>query len=203
MKKQLEASETQVNELQTRVSGLTASVAESKTEIKSLNMKLSAARSMDTTKVSGSAIKGSSMKGLLSQPSNLAAQMKEDLFADLTGLIIRSAKRERGEDVYDCIQTGRNGSKRFYSLSPGQPINGSANHRTALHFKLSVPSDPSSDSFEDAQTLYTPHLDENRDRDLIDILPDFLVEPIGFARKDTGKFYARVLKALNDPVVYE
>lgn len=200
MKKQLEASETQVNELQTRVSGLTASVAESKAEIKSLNMKLSAARSMDMSKVPGSAIKGGSMKGLIPQPSNLAAQLKEDLYADLTGLIVRSAKREGGEDVYDCIQTGRNGSK--YSIYAGWPMSSSNSH-TALHFKLSVPSDASSDNFENAETLYTPHLNENRDRDLIDILPDFLVEPISFARKDTGKFYARVLKALNDPVVYE
>ena len=39
------------------------------------------------------------------------AQMKEDLYADLTGLIVRGVKHEHGEDVYDCIQTGRNGSK--------------------------------------------------------------------------------------------
>lgn len=42
------------------------------------------------------------------------AQLKEDLYSDLTGLIIRDVKREAEEDVYDCIQTGRNGSK-----SPG------------------------------------------------------------------------------------
>jgi DNA repair exonuclease SbcCD ATPase subunit len=39
------------------------------------------------------------------------ARMKENLYADLTGLIVRNVKRLEGEDVYDCIQTGRNGSK--------------------------------------------------------------------------------------------
>ena len=39
------------------------------------------------------------------------AQLKENLYSDLTGLIIRDVKREDGDDVYDCIQTGRNGSK--------------------------------------------------------------------------------------------
>lgn len=39
-------------------------------------------------------------------------KMKENLYADLTGLIIRSVKRNKdGEDEYDCLQTGRNGSK--------------------------------------------------------------------------------------------
>jgi hypothetical protein len=42
------------------------------------------------------------------------AKMKEDLYSDLTGLIIRNVKRLEGEDVYDCIQTGRNGSKFFF-----------------------------------------------------------------------------------------
>ena len=38
------------------------------------------------------------------------AQLKEELYADLTGLILRGVDRTEDEDVYDCIQTGRNGS---------------------------------------------------------------------------------------------
>ena len=38
------------------------------------------------------------------------AQLKEDLYSDLTGLILRGVERGREADVYDCIQTGRNGS---------------------------------------------------------------------------------------------
>lgn len=47
--------------------------------------------------------------------------MKEDLYADLTGLIVRGVKREPDEDVYDCIQTGRNGSKSTKPLSSPPP----------------------------------------------------------------------------------
>ncbi len=40
-----------------------------------------------------------------------AAKLKEDLYSDLTGLILRGVARGEKTDVYDCIQTGRNGSK--------------------------------------------------------------------------------------------
>ena len=39
------------------------------------------------------------------------AQLKEDLYSDLTGLILRGVERGSEADVYDCIQTGRNGSE--------------------------------------------------------------------------------------------
>ena len=40
------------------------------------------------------------------------AQLKEELYGDLTGLIIRGVDRGQEEmEVYDCIQTGRNGSE--------------------------------------------------------------------------------------------
>ena len=42
------------------------------------------------------------------------AKLKEDLYADLSGLIIRTVKREEDTDVYDCLQTGRNGSRFFF-----------------------------------------------------------------------------------------
>jgi len=46
------------------------------------------------------------------------AQLKEELYADLTGLILRGVDRGEEADVYDCIQTGRNGSTYFLTLSP-------------------------------------------------------------------------------------
>ncbi|MBE3045332.1 hypothetical protein IMZ48_22830 [Candidatus Bathyarchaeota archaeon] len=57
------------------------------------------------------------------------AQLKEDLYTDLTGLIVRGVKQGK-EDIYDCLQTGRNGSKsikwgrlvgRFESLLTRRP----------------------------------------------------------------------------------
>ena len=41
------------------------------------------------------------------------AQLKEDLYSDLTGLLLRGVEKGAEENVYDCIQTGRNGSKSF------------------------------------------------------------------------------------------
>ena len=41
------------------------------------------------------------------------ALLKEDLYSDLTGLILRGVERTEESDIYDCIQTGRNGSKCF------------------------------------------------------------------------------------------
>jgi hypothetical protein len=73
--------------------------------------------------VPGSAIKGGStaahrLAAASASEATLAAQKKEDLYGDLTGLIVRSVKREGGEDVFDCIQTGRNGSMFRPPLPP-------------------------------------------------------------------------------------
>lgn len=108
-----------MEELQNKVDDTNASLTGAKTEIKTLTTKLSAARSTEAviTKVPGSAIKGgnNNMNNRLLANAEAAAQiaqMKEDLYGDLTGLIVRGVKREEnGGDTYDCIQTGRNGSK--------------------------------------------------------------------------------------------
>lgn len=117
LKKQLETAELKLSETQTRLTSLTTSLSESRTEIKALTMKLTAARSAEASALAKafSSIPGSAMKGGLhkSNPTaatTQAAQMKEDLYSDLTGLIVRSVKRDAREDVYDCLQTGRNGS---------------------------------------------------------------------------------------------
>ena len=40
------------------------------------------------------------------------AKQKVDLYSDLTNLVVLGVKRsEDEEDVFDCLQTGRNGSK--------------------------------------------------------------------------------------------
>ena len=43
-------------------------------------------------------------------------KLKEELYGDLTGLILNGVKRLDGEDIYDCIQTGRNGSELIPSI---------------------------------------------------------------------------------------
>jgi len=109
---------------------LDSSLHEAQNEIKALQAKLSASRASSTAikssetapKVPGSAVKPShGMTRTLLVGSAEAAKeaqkriLKEELYGDLTGLILRDVKRkeEEGEDVYDCIQTGRNGSKFF------------------------------------------------------------------------------------------
>lgn len=109
---------------------MTSSLAEARTEIKSLTMKLNAARAAEakaaaqvqavTARVPGSAMKPSVMGARGLDPNQVqatqSAKMKENLYSDLTGLVVTGVKRDGPEDVYDCIQTGRNGSK-FSSTS--------------------------------------------------------------------------------------
>lgn len=68
----------------------------------------------------------------------------------------------------------------------------------ALHFKLNVTneSDGKPMSFEDTEFLYTPLLDQSRDRELLDLLPDYLTEEITFSRQHASKFYGRVVDTL-------
>lgn len=94
----------------------------SQSEIKALQTKLAAARStaasLETAaKAPGSAIKGgpanratAAVTAEAAQAAQLA-QLKEDLYTDLTGLIVRGVKDRESDHLYDCIQTGINGSR--------------------------------------------------------------------------------------------
>lgn len=68
---------------------------------------------------------------------------------------------------------------------------------TALHFKLYVDQEDAKNmSFEETEFLYTPLLDANRDRELIELMPDYLRDEITFARQNAAKFYSRVVDTL-------
>lgn len=125
-----------------------------------------------------------------------AAQLKEDLYRDLTGLLVLGVERGGEADMYDCIQTGRNGSKSIsppFRLGPIHPL--TTRERIALHFKLGI-STSTEESYEDTEFQYTPRLDNDRDRDLLELLPDFLIEEITFSRLNAAKFYGRVVETL-------
>jgi hypothetical protein len=106
-----------------RLRGETAELRELKGENRILQGKVSAlsaanarARSEEPTMAAGASnVKGKQAngKGKAEDGGNAAAmfKLKEDLYCDLTGLMIHSVKKVDGEDVFDCIQTGRNGSK--------------------------------------------------------------------------------------------
>jgi hypothetical protein len=67
-----------------------------------------------------------------------------------------------------------------------------------LHFRLAIEKENTGDSYEEAQVTYQPQLDPNRDRELIEVLPNFLIEDITFPRPHAAKFYARVTKFLTE-----
>jgi hypothetical protein len=199
MRLQLVASESKAAGLQSKVAEMAGSLSDARTEMKTLSTKLAASRATEAvnSKVPGSAIKGNSGNNrLLANAESVAqvAQMKENLYSDLTGMIIRGVKREKIE-VYDCIQTGRNGSKISSSEARFGHV---TNNAAALHFKLSISPDETSENIDEAQFMYMPQLDANRDRDLMEIMPDYLVEEITFPRSHAARFYARVTKSLTE-----
>lgn len=100
---------------------LSRSLGEAQNENKVLQAKLNASRSTSVPrdKASVSTANNATQQLSRSHVSNnaetmqavQAAQLKEDLYSDLTGLILRGVCVGNEEDVFDCIQTGRNGSK--------------------------------------------------------------------------------------------
>lgn len=114
MQHELESSEARVDSLEDKVAELNQSLAQARAEIKTLSTRLAASRNAEANmKIPGSALKANSAAGRGPASSEVVqtAQAKEDLYGDLTGLIVRGVKRGDKEDVFDCIQTGRNGSK--------------------------------------------------------------------------------------------
>lgn len=123
LKTKLETQTKEASTLKAQIAKLTASLSEAQSENKTLSAKLAANRTASASvesahsKTTGSAMKANGGIRLMGTAEAAqvaqAAQLKEDLYSDLTGLIIRSVKRESEEDIFDCIQTGRNGSKYF------------------------------------------------------------------------------------------
>ncbi|KAI5242797.1 hypothetical protein E4T43_04564 [Aureobasidium subglaciale] len=199
---------TESAKLQSQVSSLTSenerlkddakathqSLTESQNECKALTAKLEAARKTNSEKVPGSAVKkiehGKSALGGASAETVKENALKEELYRDLTGLIITSVKRRDGEDEYSCIQTGRNGTLHFHLT-------------IATDSAVTNPKTPSGLSYEDTEFAYEPLLDVNRDADLMDILPDYLTEEICFPRNHAVKFYTKVVESMTKKVVVD
>ncbi|KAK1058628.1 hypothetical protein LTR74_013266 [Friedmanniomyces endolithicus] len=191
----------------------------SQNEVKSLEAKLVAARqqvsnsltTQETSKApsqtSGKAPSSQSALGRSVNGSALGnatdaqkeAKMKENLYSDLTGLIIRGVKRNsEGEDEYDCIQTGRNGTLHFHlsiALTPPSTSNSTA--------PSTANANPKQPSAEDTEFSYEPLLDPSRDEGLLELLPDYLAEDICFPRSHAVKFYGKVVECMTRRVVVE
>ncbi|CEJ55362.1 hypothetical protein PMG11_01625 [Penicillium brasilianum] len=184
LQKQLKERDAEMAKLKAQADETRSQLASSQSEIKALQTKLAAARntaaSLEANKIPGSAIKGGAANRATAAATAEAAQvahlaqLKEDLYTDFTGLIIRDVKDRETDHLYDCIQTGVNGT---------------------LHFKLAIPKVASSE-YEQAEFQYLPLLDASRDRELVNILPDFLTVDITFRRDQASKFHTRVIDAL-------
>ena len=147
------------------------------------------------------------MKLARTRPTSTAStiQLKEDMFSDLSGLIIRDVKVESGsvavaslsgarpvdssgnKIVYDCLQTGRNGGALYIYFTCLYAVIAfyCLHFRIAFHYKLSISRDqPSggSGTSDDVEIMFIPLLDEKRDELLLSLLPDYFTEPLSFMR---------------------
>lgn len=121
LKKKVESQLEEMAALKAQLSHLKSSLEDAHLQNKTLSTKLSANRGTPAPGESASSTAPSTHVGV---GAGQAAQLKEDLYGDLTGLIIRGVKREGEDDTYDCIQTGRNGSKYpaiFYTFGKYLP----------------------------------------------------------------------------------
>lgn len=75
----------------------------------------------------------------------------------------------------------------------------------ALRFKLAVAhgQDRTTTNLEMAEFHYMPLLDENFDRPLLKLLPDYLAVDITFSRQHAAKFYSRVVDTLTKKIIEE
>lgn len=120
LEKQVSTLTSSNEALSIEVTNLKSTIQVAQNEHKSLEAKLVAARQQlsNSTSAQEKPANAPTTRSDLSRSvgpnatdAQREAKMKENLYSDLTGLIIRGVKRKEGEDEYDCIQTGRNGSK--------------------------------------------------------------------------------------------
>lgn len=125
MKKELAALSKENARLAADNKKLTESLSTAQNENKTLSNKLAAARSStqpEQKTVPGSAVKARSNGVVLPGTAEAAkeaqlAKQKVDLYSDLTNLVILGMKHDEEGDVYDCLQTGKNGSTLHSPLS--------------------------------------------------------------------------------------
>lgn len=123
LQKQLAAKDIEVSKAQALATELSNTLSEAQNENKVLQAKVASARAASASiesansKTPGSAMKGKGPARTImvgsaeAAQAAQAAQLKEDLYRDLTGLLVLAVERASEGDTYDCIQTGRNGSK--------------------------------------------------------------------------------------------
>lgn len=155
-----EAVEEQLESSQELIDTLESQVSRSAREISKLKAQLDKAQRHITSLIGKLDARG--------QPQSVPL-LKEEVYQDLTGLVISSVSREQDGTVFNCLQTGKNGT---------------------LHYKLTWPKD------RDEQITFTPLLDAERDGELAALLPDYLTEQISFGQDQAGMFAYRLMTAI-------
>lgn len=114
--------QTENNTLSSSLTSAQSGLKASENEAKTLQAKLTTLRN-SKTEVPAKTVPGSAVKargGNAAAKNAVASEteekmktmmLKEEMYSDLTGLMIHTVKKDENEDIYDCIQTGRNGSK--------------------------------------------------------------------------------------------
>lgn len=126
LQKQLKDRDDELARLKSGADEAQAQLASAQSEVKALQTKLAAARNTAASLEGAAKVPGNTIKGGAANRANAAAtaeaaqasqlaQLKEDLYSDLTGLIVRDVKNRELDYLYDCIQTGINGSKLLHS----------------------------------------------------------------------------------------
>lgn len=115
--KDAQTQDAEVNKLRSANKDMSTTLAAAQNEIKSLQAKLAAARAtpapaeIKPPPTTSKAVAPVRHVVASTSEAERISQLKIDLYGDLTGLIIRSVKQGEDGDTYDCIQTGRNGSR--------------------------------------------------------------------------------------------
>lgn len=218
LKKKLTIKETETSKLQAKVQELTKSLQDQQSESKVMSAKLVQAQAQaqaqvqrNNAQVPGSAVKPG-YRGPLGNPkANTGAvddawlaRVKEELYADLCGLIIVNVRKENDSNVFECVQTGVNGRTLFILMTFLRFILTNFGI-VAVHFKLSVPNlhvkakraqeskDPADvEAVDEDEIIFIPLFDEARDKTVIDLLPEYLRDEISFQRDHMTKFYQKV-----------
>lgn len=122
LQQKVAAKDTEVMKLQGRVGDLDKALSEARQETQVVSAKLASAQAQ---KMPGSAQKVGGLLGrgilpglgksavVAANEDAWSAKVKEDLFGDLCGLIIMGVKKDNGSRLFECLQTGTNGSKSF------------------------------------------------------------------------------------------
>jgi len=119
--KKLAAKDAENTKLSVKIAELNKAVATAQKDNQMLQAKLTAAEA-SRVQVPGSAAKAGrggvvalAMAGLAGDQA-WKCQVKEELYRDLTNLVIMTTKKDAETHVFECLQTGTNGSKWFLTL---------------------------------------------------------------------------------------